>query len=600
MFLLLLLLPQVFCGPGDTVDQLRVAFTTVPFADQVFRAPVNIEEGAAPDWLSGSLARHACGVYGETGTESDMLNRVTHIFDCIEMGQGYSFHSGEVTFTSQFYDTNMVDIWRSYEENMNQSSVWWGTVFAKQNRTAMDREHDNMGKPGKPNVVPAVSWWLVGDDVLAMSEWPGGHKVDVHKMEALGGPGYQDNDFLGGFSNQHSPAHEQYGADGKIWSSAAVHKYEGDIGKNKRVIYTLDPDTMKREVVGEWTFADTNLTLCTGMGEVYPDPNGRLRQIHSLQVTENYVVVAETSYMYDPCVRKFWNDSQAGWEQEFKYEETVPGNVTIMDKNGTHVATIEVPPMMITHVLGSYEDQETKELHFDVLKYQDARAYTYFTYIDIILNGEPHPSNMTEVTRYTINMTNWTLKEIRNLVKTQVSPNSFEFTNINPAYQGKPYKYGYMTKNVFKLHGAVLKLNVEDGTIIEKELPDGLFPSEPIFVPHPDAVHEDDGVVLMSGIDGGREKGFLMVYNATTMDVILHATAPKLTLFGVHSKFFPFTVGCKENDCTPNETNSTTEGSTSNDSTTTNSTPGNSGNPIFNVSVLTILVFLILLVIQTM
>ena len=111
-----------------------------------------------------------------------------------------------------------------------------------------------------------------------------------------------------------------------------------------------------------------------------------------------------------------------------------------------------------------------------------------------------------------------------------------------------------MTKNVFKLHGAVLKLNVEDGSIIEKELPDGLFPSEPIFVPHPNATHEDDGVVLMSGIDGGRGKGFLMVYNATTMDVVFHATAPKLTLFGVHSKFFPFSVGCTETDCTPGGT----------------------------------------------
>merc|ERR1711970_1390466 len=185
---------------------------------------------------------------------------------------------------------------------------------------------------------------------------------------------------------------------------------------------------------------------------------------------------------------------------------------------------------------------------------------------------------------------NWSLKEIKNLVKTQVTPNSFEFTNINPAYQSKPYKYGYMTKNVFKLHGAVLKLNVDDGTIIEKELPDGLFPSEPIFVPHPNATHEDDGVVLMSGIDGGREKGFLIVYNATTMDVVLHATAPKLTLFGVHSKFFPFTVGCKESDCTPNETSDPATTTTSDPATTTTSDPAstttsaNSGSSTFSFS----------------
>jgi len=587
--LLFLLLPFVLGGPNDTVDQLRVAFTAVPYADQVIAAEVTIEEGEVPDWISGSLARHACGVYGETGTESAMLNRVTHIFDCIEMGQSYSFHKGSVTFTSQFYDTNMVDIWLSYEENMNQSSVWWGTVFAQQNRTAMEKEHDNMNKPGKTGVVPAVSWWKAGDQVIAMSEWPSGHAVDVHKMVDIGGYEYkEEDDFLGGFGNQHSPAHEQYGDDGKIWSSAAVHKYEGDIGQNKRVIYTLDPVTQKREVVGEWTFADTNLTLCEEEGQVYPDPNGRLRQIHSLQMTENYVIAAETSYMYDPCVRKFWNDSQAGWEQEFKFEDEVEGNVTVMSKDGTVVASINVPPMMITHVLGAYEDTENGELHFDVLQYNDARAYTYFTYIDIILNGEEHPANFTQITRYTLNMSPWALKEIRNLVKTEVSPNSFEFCNINPAYQGKPYKYGYMAKNVFKLHGAILKLNVEDGSIIEKELPDGLFPSEPIFVAHPNAVNEDDGVVVVSGIDGGREKGFLMVYNATTMDVLLHATAPKLTLFGVHSKFFPFNVGCIEGDCTPPEV-------TTNENEKT--TPENAANPNFSLSLLSFVSFVILSVI---
>merc|ERR1712106_1025364 len=124
-------------------------------------------------------------------------------------------------------------------------------------------------------------------------------------------------------------------------------------------------------------------------------------------------------------------------------------------------------------------------------------------------------------------------------------------------------------------HGAILKLNVDDGTVIEKELPDGLFPSEPIFVAHPNAVNEDDGVVVVSGIDGGREKGFLMVYNATNMDVLLHATAPKLTLFGVHSKFFPFNVGCIEKDCTPEEA-TTVEGTTVEGTTVEGTTPGNS------------------------
>merc|ERR1712226_1742263 len=83
--------------------------------------------------------------------------------------------------------------------------------------------------------------------------------------------------------------------------------------------------------------------------------------------------------------------------------------------------------------------------------------------------------------------------------------------------------------------------------------PNGLFPTEPLFVGRPGAEDEDDGVVVMSGIDGGKEKGYVIVYNAKDMAEVLRATAPRKTLFGVHSKFFSFTDGCWQpgGDCTP-------------------------------------------------
>ena len=104
-----------------------------------------------------------------------------------------------------------------------------------------------------------------------------------------------------------------------------------------------------------------------------------------------------------------------------------------------------------------------------------------------------------------------------------------------------------------------MQVNVDTGETIQKKLPNGLFPTEPIFVARPGAVDEDDGVVVMSGIDGGKEKGYVIVYNAKNMDVLFHATAPRKTLFGVHSKFYSFTDGCSQpdGDCTPEERGTT-------------------------------------------
>ena len=161
-------------------------------------------------------------------------------------------------------------------------------------------------------------------------------------------------------------------------------------------------------------------------------------------------------------------------------------------------------------------------------------------------------------------MAEWTLVEQKELVDSNYEHNAFEFSNINPAYQGDFYQYAYMTKNPFKRHGAVVKLNVETGELLEAEMPNGLFPTEPIFLAAPDAKAEDDGVVLMSGVDGRQGKGFLMIYNASTMELMLHATAPKLTLLGLHSRFYRFDQGCEFDDCSPDvgSTVSSTVGST--------------------------------------
>ena len=126
-----------------------------------------------------------------------------------------------------------------------------------------------MNKPGKPSMIPNVAWWKVGKEALAASEWPSGNMIDVHNIKDLGGYQYSDNNFNQTWGAKHSPSHEQYedwnNPDGKIWSSVAFEKTENEIVKTKRAIFTLDPVTRKREIIGEWNYQDANLTKCKGM-----------------------------------------------------------------------------------------------------------------------------------------------------------------------------------------------------------------------------------------------------------------------------------------------------------------------------------------------
>ena len=137
-----------------------------------------------------------------------MASCLAYIFVLI----GPSTPSQKVVPLPRYYDTDHVELWRRYSENMNQSSIWWGTVYATRNLSAIAKEGPLLHDMYQPGSVPAVSWWQVGDEVLGMSEWPSGDRVDVHSMVNLGGYNYQEEgNFLGdGFSNEHSAAHEQY------------------------------------------------------------------------------------------------------------------------------------------------------------------------------------------------------------------------------------------------------------------------------------------------------------------------------------------------------------------------------------------------------
>ena len=290
-------------------------------------------------------------------------------------------------------------------------------------------------------------------------------------------------------------------------------------------------------------------------GERYHDNKARIGNIHSVQTTERYIILVENAYLYDPCEYVNYNDSLPHYINQMSFESEAENRIHIIDKCGD-VKTINVSAFLVTHVLGSFEDLETNLIHFDALQYEDASPYVKWSDTDVMTSGEVRADNFTQVTRYTVNMTDWSLVETKNLITDPDIRQDFEFCNINPAYYGRPYKYAYMTQNVYALNGAMIKLNVDTGEVIRMELPDGLFPTEPIFVADPEGTEEDDGVILMSGVDGDKEKGFIMVYNATNMEELYYGTAPKKTLLGLHSKFFPFHVGCSQDDCTPHSSSS--------------------------------------------
>lgn len=205
-----------------------------------------------------------------------------------------------------------------YDQDMSKSSVFFPTVYATMNVSQVQKHIGDIypDKPEKvsiritkmrasnvilfqPASVPAVSWWQIGTDVVAMSEFHEGNQVDPHNIIAIGSESYH----IGGASligkdfpppdddtvhmNDLNPAHQGQltndPKDGVISTTAAYswNKKDNTL-MSSRLVYAVkakgfeDGKENIREIIAEIPFKDANLTQCQD-GTPYPDAEARMR-----------------------------------------------------------------------------------------------------------------------------------------------------------------------------------------------------------------------------------------------------------------------------------------------------------------------------------
>jgi len=112
-----------------------------------------------------------------------------------------------------------------------------------------------------------------------------------------------------------------------------------------------------------------------------------------------------------------------------------------------------------------------------------------------------------------------------------------ELVRINPLYQGRPYRFSYgftgfagdeafedwaIVKQDHTASEKITQTLVNDEATYESSSAfiwkdQNCYPSEPIFVPNPQGLQEDDGVLLNQVYDGARRESFLLILDAKSM-----------------------------------------------------------------------------------
>ncbi|XP_060575784.1 carotenoid isomerooxygenase-like [Ruditapes philippinarum] len=538
--LLIVLSAHAYSGDALT-EMLKAGLGNI--VKETINSPVTYEKGTIPTWLSGNFIRHACGTFGETDHRNKNLpNYIEHLFDCFEMGSKFKINNGRVTFTNRWYDTTVEDIFNTYRRQMNASSMFVHSIYSQMNANQIDKWFGNMSAKNKVSKIPNVSWWLVGNQAIAMSGQPIGVIIDPNDVTQKGYIQYDDNNLGVPDTTQYlfsnNPAHAQTEADGTLWSTVSVVKFETQSHlKIKRVVYKIGHD-LGRHVVGTFNYEDSNLTRCKGT-RPYPDFGARFGYLHSIAMTENYIILPETALMDDPCVFTRYDKYEPFLPQGFQYESTGYSRLLVMRKSdGQFIANITMPPFFATHQLNAFEDGNI--IHMDMLTYNDSSIFDKHMFVENLLSENVYTTNLS---RISISISGKTAR-MRNLRGDGKSPSAFEMPTINHAYNGKKYEYAYMTRNFDRREqNAITKLHVDTGVEQEFILPEGMFVQDPHFVSRQGAITEDDGVILAQGVDGIKHKAFMIIVDARTMMMIAHVTAPDIALFGQHSRFFPMTVG---------------------------------------------------------
>merc|ERR1719184_295003 len=102
-----------------------------------------------------------------------------------------------------------------------------------------------------------------------------------------------------------------------------------------------------------------------------------------------------------------------------------------------------------------------------------------------------------------------------------------EFPHINyDKHSGRPYRYYYACGFGHVFSDSLLKMDTHTKEMKSWKYP-GLYPSEPVFVPAPDATEEDDGVVMSVIITPRQDKSsFLLVLDAKSFKELGRAEVP--------------------------------------------------------------------------
>lgn len=455
------------------------------------QVPLKIQ-GKVPHWLLGTFVRNG----PVTVTIDGKTN--FHWFDGLAMLHAFHFQQGKVNYTNQFLRTD------AYKAVFDENTLAYLGFAVDPCRSLFKRFLSLFIPPTHYALQNAnVNVAKIADAYVALTEIPLPVQFDLDTLKTLGVLDYQD-----ALPKDRS------------WESAHPHRnpleketlnYIVEFGrKSFYTLYKIADGSTTRQVISRV-------------------PVEHPAYMHSFSITENYIVLTAYPYTVNPLNLMLGTQP---FIQNYSWHPNQPTEMIVVERTtGKLVGHFPTRPFFSFHHANAFE--EDGKIHVDAVTYADASILTGLSFIvqaDPVHKTTPIP----QLERFTLDLA--TGKIFSEILLNQ----NCEFPRIHSSYDGRPYRFVYLTSYGEKAADAgvgLIKFDTHSRKTWQwKQL--GSSTGEPVFIPAPTATSEDDGVVLTIVHDLKQMSSFLLILDAKTFQELGRAEAPHVIPDGLHGQFF--------------------------------------------------------------
>ncbi|KAJ7996197.1 hypothetical protein DPEC_G00234560 [Dallia pectoralis] len=509
--------------------------TPEPIATKVF--------GTIPTWIRGNFLRNGPGKF-EFGNQ-----HYNHWFDGMAMLHRFNIVDGSVTYRSSFLRSD------AYKKNSERDRIMvseYGTVSMPDPCKNFFLRFLSRFEKIEATDNASISFVKYKGDCYVSTESNFMHRVDPESLETM-----DKVDWSKFVAVNMATAHPHIEPDGTAYNMGNSYGAKGALYN----IITVPPTK---------NHTDDTLEGAKVLCSIIPADPSKPSYYHSFAMTENYVLFIEQPIKMDLLKIVTSKLRGKGINQGIYWDPKLDTVFHLVDKHTgkTSSTKFHTKPLSVFHQINAYEDNGFMVL--DMCCYDNGDSIDNYLIqnlrksgeaLDQVYNATPRafprrfvlPLNVNDDTPIGVNL-NTLLGSSATSVKTSKNKvvcdfenlhgddlleyGGLEFPQINYSkFNTRRYRYFYGCGFRHLVGDSLLKMDLK-GKKLKVWYKKGMFPSEPVFVPSPEAVDEDDGVILSVVVTPAEDKcTFLLVLDARTWEELGGAKVPVNIPYGFHGAF---------------------------------------------------------------